>query len=121
VVGADTDVRQQLMHGYHDHAEQHLGDTVKRYAQVVGASPKSVMVKHYKSRWGNCSIHGDIRFHWALIMALYPIVDYVVIHAWCHLHHHNHSPAFWQQVATVLPDSCRCGDWLKVHGPALTV
>ncbi|HCH33135.1 MAG TPA: M48 family peptidase [Oceanospirillaceae bacterium] len=118
-VGADADIKQELTSWYMQHAEKRLNEKVVRFAQVMGVVPNSVKVKSYKSRWGSCSRSGDISFHWAIIMAPHYIVDYVVIHELCHMIHHNHSPAFWQQVEKVLPNYRECRDWLKHHGQEL--
>ena len=121
VVGADADIKQELTSWYMQHAEKRLNEKVVRFAQVLGVVPNSIKVKTYKSRWGSCSRSGDISFHWAIIMAPHYIVDYVVIHELCHMIHHNHSPAFWQQVEKVLPNHRESRDWLKVNGQELKV
>ena len=120
-VGASADIKQELTSWYMQHAEKRLNEKVGRFAQVIGVAPKSVKVKNYKSRWGSCSTSGDISFHWAIIMAPHYIVDYVVVHELCHMHHHNHSPAFWQRVEKVLPNYRDCRDWLKHHGQELKI
>ena len=121
VVGADTDIKRDLTSWYMQHAEKRLNEKVARFAQVIGVEPNSVKVKDYKSRWGSCSSLGDISFHWAIIMAPHYIVDYVVVHELCHMIHHNHSPAFWQQVEKVLPNYSECRGWLKVNGQELNI
>ena len=121
VVGADADIKAELTSWYMQHAEKRLNEKVERFAKVIGVEPKSVKVKTYKSRWGSCSSLDDISFHWAIIMAPHFIVDYVVVHELCHMLHHNHSPAFWQQVEKVLPNYRDCRDWLKTNGQELKV
>ena len=121
VVGADTDIKRDLTSWYMQHAEKRLNEKVVRFAQVIGVEPNSVKVKDYKSRWGSCSSFGDISFHWAIIMAPHYIVDYVVVHELCHMIHHNHSPAFWQQVEKVLPNYSECRCWLKLNGQELKI
>ncbi len=59
---------------------------------------------------------GSISLHWVIIMAPHDIANYVVVHELYHMIHHNHSPAFWQQVEKVLSNYRDCRDWLKLHG-----
>ena len=61
-------------------------------------------VRRMKSRWGSCSVDGRVTLNAELIHLPRRLVDYVAVHEFCHLAHHNHSPAFWFQVATCLPD-----------------
>jgi hypothetical protein len=112
-------IKTQLIRWYVDHANQQLREKSQRYARLIGVSPKSVTVKHYKSRWGSCSIHGDVFYNWRIIMAPHRIVDYLVVHELCHLKHHNHSPRYWRNVEVVMPDHLECRDWLKNNGTSI--
>ena len=40
-------------------------------------------------------------------------IDYVVVHELAHIRHHNHSPAFWAEVESILPDYRRREAMLK--------
>lgn len=46
----------------------------------------------------------DLHFHWKCLMAPPTVIDYIVVHELCHLHHRDHSEAFWNEVDKVLPD-----------------
>ena len=102
-------------------AEGKIKEKVERYAEQVGKSPKSVGIKSFKSRWGSCSVHGDLTFNWKIIIAPNRIVDYVVVHELCHLIHHDHSPKFWRSVEQVLPDYLESKEWLREFGRTLEV
>ena len=44
------------------------------------------------------------------------ILDYVVVHELCHILQHNHSPAYWSEVARVMPDYKAKRKWLSENG-----
>ncbi|PIS19393.1 MAG: hypothetical protein COW19_03160 [Zetaproteobacteria bacterium CG12_big_fil_rev_8_21_14_0_65_55_1124] len=41
------------------------------------------------------------------------------MHELCHLKHHNHSPAFWDEVSKLFPDYKEQRRWLRRHGRLL--
>jgi hypothetical protein len=112
-------VKLQLEQWYLQQAERHLERRCRHYETIVGARARAVTVRHYKSRWGSCSVRGDIRFNWEIIMAPAAIVDYLVVHELCHLLEHNHSPAFWRLVERACPEYREHRDWLKRNGRVL--
>ncbi len=118
---SDQYIKGKLIQWYWHYGEQRLKDKTKRYSEIVGAAPKSIAIKDYKSRWGSCASTGEITYLWRLIMAPHHIVDYVVVHELCHLHEHNHSPMFWKLVGRVIPDYKQCRQWLKINGMSLMV
>lgn len=114
-------IRNALVRWYKRQAEQKLGEKVKRFAPLVGVEPTGVNVRSFKSRWGSCTIKGELEFNWLIMQAPNRMVDYVVIHELCHLIHHDHSPDFWHQVARVMPDYQHCRDWLRENSAGLVV
>jgi len=112
-------IRRQLTRWYRQQAEIHFTGRCSSFAAIIGKQPKSVGIKTYKSRWGSCHHDGRVYFNWRLIMAPEWIIDYVVVHELCHLIHHNHSKAYWQLVATILPDYKEANIWFKQHGLSL--
>ena len=114
-------IKQALVEWYKNHAEKKLSEKVSRYALILDVNPASIQMKSFKARWGSCSNKGDIQFNWKIILAPNRIVDYVVVHELCHMKQHDHSPAFWNFVAKVLPDYQESKDWLKEFGQKLNI
>jgi predicted metal-dependent hydrolase len=114
-------IRNALEEWYRAHALEKLQNKVKRYSKVIGVNPSSVVIKSFKGRWGGCHTNGKVDFNWKIIMAPDRIVDYVVVHELCHLHHHNHSPAFWMCVEQAFGNCQNCRDWLKENGRLLDI
>lgn len=119
--GADNPdlIQDSLFSWYKQHAELKFNEKAKRYIKMMGVKFNSVGLKDYKSRWGSCSVEGDITFNWKIIMAPNRIVDYVVVHELCHLVHHDHSPKFWREVERIMPNYAECKEWLKFNAEKL--
>ena len=85
-------------------AKELLPDRVAHYAAIMGVTPKSVKITSARTRFGSCSGKNGICF--SLYLMQYPeeAIDYVVVHELAHIRHHDHSPAFYAEVAKVLPD-----------------
>jgi len=112
---------RQITHWYRQQAETHFQQRCKVFAEKIGKQPLSVGIKSYKSRWGSCHHDGRIYFNWRLIMAPDWIIDYVVVHELCHLHHPNHSREFWALVQSFFPACREAKSWLKINGLTLSL
>lgn len=80
-----------------------------------------ITVKDTSSRWGSCSVRGNLNFSWRLVLAPPHILDYLVIHELAHLKEMNHSARFWALVAEKCPDYRNHMAWLKSCGKQLFV
>lgn len=88
---------------------QQLSDVMpallEMWQPVVGAQANEIRLKKMHTRWGSCNTRAR-RIWLSVYLPAYPIecTEYVIVHELCHLHHANHSRAFWQTVATAMPD-----------------
>ncbi len=114
-------IREKLTQWLREQAEHVLPQRTEFYSAKIGLTPRAVIVKNYKARWGACSHKGEIFYNWRLIMAPPSILDYVVVHELCHMLEHNHSPAFWGHVETHYPDYKAARHWLRENGHSLAL
>jgi predicted metal-dependent hydrolase len=78
-------------------------------------------LRYTRSLWGRCSASGNILFNPLILLAPLSVIDYLVVHEACHLHHMNHSREFWALVESHCPDWQHSRRWLKEHGHRLQV
>lgn len=74
------------------------------FAKMMGVCPKSVKITSAKKRFGSCSGQNGICYSWRLMLYPSEAIDYVVVHELAHIRQKNHSPAFYKEVAKILPD-----------------
>ena len=94
-------------------AREVLPGKVAHYAAIMGVTPASVKITSARTRFGSCS--GKNRLSFSLYLMVYPpdAIEYVVVHELAHIRHHDHSPAFYREVETYLPDWKRRRDLLR--------
>ena len=96
-----------------------LQKRVAHFATKVGVSAGEIQIKDLGYRWASCLKNGDLHFHWKCLMAPLTVIDYIIVHELCHLHHRDHSEAFWNEVDKVLPNYRERKDWLRMRGAEL--
>jgi len=79
-------------------------ERLDHFAPQLGVRYTKLRLSSAGTRWGSASADGSIRLNWRLIHLKLEMVDYVVVHELSHLRHMDHSPRFWDVVASVLPD-----------------
>ena len=75
-------------------------------ARQHGFTYTSVRITSSHSRWGSCSVRGNINL--SLWLALLPphLQDFTMLHELCHTRHMNHSPQFWALLNEVTNGRC---------------
>jgi predicted metal-dependent hydrolase len=53
------------------------------------------------------------------MMAPPKVIDYIVVHELCHIHHRRHNDAFWNEVDKVMPDYNERKSWLRKYGAGI--
>ncbi len=81
-----------------------LPGKVEHYAALLGVRPARITVTGARTRFGSCSAKNALSFSWRLMEYPEEAIDYVVVHELAHIRHHDHSPAFYAVIESVMPD-----------------
>ncbi|WP_439275524.1 M48 family metallopeptidase [Psychrobacter sp. 1U2] len=105
---------------YRQQLSQVMPALFEKWQPIVGAQATETRIKKMHTRWGSCNTRAR-RIWLSVYLPAYPIecTEYVIVHELCHLHHANHSPAFWQTVATAMPEYKQWHDKLAGKGGKL--
>lgn len=85
-------------------AKAYLPGRVAYYAPLLGVQPTGVKITSAKTRYGSCSPRNSLCFSLYLMDKSPRAIDYVVVHELAHILRRDHSPAFYQIIAKILPD-----------------
>lgn len=81
-------------------AKDYLPYRLEYYAKLYDYHYDRCRLSHAATRWGSCSSSGTISLNIGLMQVPEPLRDYVILHELAHLHHMDHSDAFWREVET---------------------
>ncbi len=101
---AEWQLRERVRIWFRDEAARLFAERMDLYADKLGVRYASLALSSAGTRWGSCTVDGNIRLNWRLIHFSLPLIDYVVAHELAHLLEMNHSPRFWARVESVYPD-----------------
>ena len=99
-------------------AKKIIPERVEYYAKLSGITYNRIFIRLQKSRWGSCSIEGNLNFNALLALMPLGVLDSVVVHELCHRRHMDHSKAFYDEVLKIFPDYKKWDKWLKENGAA---
>lgn len=117
--------------GLEDHVGRRIADHLKKLARSeierlvqhhatrIGKTYGDLTMKDTRSRWGSCSMAGNLNFSWRIAMAPPEVIDYLAAHEVAHLKEMNHGPKFWALCEKLCPATEQARTWLKKHGTAL--
>ncbi len=100
----ETQIRDAAQAWLMKRAKALFTERLDHFAPQLGVRYSKLRLSSAGTRWGSASADGSIRLNWRLIHLKLDMIDYVVVHELSHLRHMDHSPQFWDVVASVLPD-----------------
>jgi predicted metal-dependent hydrolase len=112
-------LRDALARWYRRRARTEVAPRLDAAVARAGRSYASLQIRAQRTRWASCSSSGAMSFNWRLLLGPPEILDYVVEHEVAHLEVLDHSPRFWELLASRVPEWRERERWLRRHGHAL--
>lgn len=100
-------------------AREYLPYRLEYYAKLYGYTYDKCRLSHANTRWGSCSSNRTISLNIGLMKLPEPLRDYVILHELAHLHHMDHSKAFWAEVGEHDPKYKIHDKKLKLFSPGV--
>ena len=94
----------QLRHWVRRRAWQSFPELLEKISTQTGLGFNKLSIRSQKTRWGSCSVRGNISLNDQLLFMPVKTVEYLMIHELSHTHHLNHSKSFWTLVGQHCPD-----------------
>lgn len=119
VYGPEEHFSRRVLDFLKREARKDIEPAVKRHAAALNVPVGRISIKDTVSRWGSCSVKGDLAFSWRLVLAPPFVLDYLAAHEVAHRREMNHGDRFWKHVYRIFPETDAAETWLKTNGPDL--
>lgn len=95
---------------YEQIAKVEVERAMEKTRLMVGFAPEEFEIKEIKNL-GNC-YQQKITIHPEIVKYSREVIDYVVLHQYCHMKHKNHTQAFFKMVEKYQPNYKKCEEIL---------
>lgn len=95
---------------YEQIAKVEIERAMEKTRLMLGFAPEEYEIKKMKSL-GTCE-DKNIALNPEVVKYSRKVIDYVVLHQYCHLKHKNHTKAFFEMLEKYLPDYKQCEEIL---------
>lgn len=79
-------------------SQNELFERLEQFSRQHNLPYRRVAFRCQKTKWGSCSSDNNISLNINIIFLPSHLQDYILIHELVHIHHKNHSTAFWTQL-----------------------
>lgn len=105
-------VKDSFIDFFKDSLEKEFINITLMYKNRLDIGTPNLKFIDRKDVWALCDETGAIKLDWKLSFLPKHIVRYIIIHELCHLKVLNHGEAFWNLLASILPDYQESIDYL---------
>jgi len=89
---------------------------VAKYSKKLGIKTPKFVIKKLKGRWGSATQNNVINLNMHLLKAPDDVIDYVILHEFCHFEIKEHNHHFWNKVGKYMPEYSDKKRWLEIQG-----
>ena len=101
---SETELLDEVSKFYIKMSKQITKERTEIYQKSLGVVARSIRIDKIGKRWGSCNTKKEITYNYLIVTLPMDLIDYIVVHELCHLHHMNHDRSFWRKVGSVMPD-----------------
>ncbi|MEL7597978.1 MAG: M48 family metallopeptidase, partial [Clostridiaceae bacterium] len=101
---SETEILNEVNKFYIKSSKQVTKERIKVFQEALKVTPQSIKIEKICNRWGSCNSKKEITFNYLISSLPLELIDYIVVHELCHIHHMNHDRSFWRKVGSIIPD-----------------
>lgn len=116
-----SSAREEFIKWYKQKAREVIEERVRFWGARFGLMPAGITITSSWQRYGSCSAKNTLSFSWRLLMAPYPVIDYIIAHELAHIREKNHSKKFWSFLETLMPGYEDQKRWLRENSHLLSL
>ena len=87
-----------------ERAKEVIDERARYFGTRLNLSAAEIKTNNNKTRWGVCDTKTRIAINWRAVMLSPALLDYIIVHEFCHLLEFNHTKNFWAIIETILPN-----------------